>query len=1839
MFFIIVVSASDIVAQTINWNSQPQTGFVFRITNKEAQKILTKSRPDTIVSSMLHTQVDTFNIEKGWTNRPDKGHFILARIIENKVHCEYTSVFPYQVLLLKEYDALSLQVLDLDGNVREDAKVKFKARRIHLDPLTKTYRVENEWFTGSRRVVTVELDGFRSVFNINKHDAPEWYNSFSRHDDGPDFYSYMITDKNRYKPGERVRFKSYALSGSKSPIKKDLQVTLWNRGRPTKIGIVSPHRPGSFTGEIYLHDSLRLLLDQHYQLQLTDKRDRVVANCNFRYEDYELTGSHLKLELNAAEQFHPASNVLKISATDDNGLLLKDARVTITVMTGNVNDVFAPVVIMPDTLMQQEMKLDPDAPTSLEIPSSIFKQTNTSYFVRVVLLNSQNERIEQQVSATHFYSQYEMSARFSNDSIVYELRKNGASQQMPMAVVRNDDTKSDTVMLPYREKINPALTHISFKNELLSRTFTLAHMLPSIKIAGGIKKDSFRIAVDNPQRLQLSWYVYQGSLLIAKGFGADVKYDTAIEDITNSYYVELLYSFGGTDHIHAQEYKIRRNALDVEIDLPERIYPGQHVDASIQVTDVSGRPVRGVDLTAFATTAKLQYYPASLPHYGGTSAPRSKGATFDKENLTKHAAILNLNYERWAKRAGLDTMKYYQLIYPRQTFAHETTIADSTQFAIFIMKDGIAKKPYVIEVDRKPVYYAWANQLESYSFYVEPNKMHEISLRLHDRVIILDSICFSKGKKTIISLDLDKLPQEASALMFKPEKVWRGFFRKTSRWSFTKVEQRRHQPLLAVFHASESPNYLVSGNQFIPISAGKQPRRQLIIGPVVPGMQTYVEHNKVQTTYRHVGSFAYSFEDNIVYKTDVGDLIPKVLSDISFRPGLHLNDLAITKEALLREVSLDLKWHPSVVHMIDPQCRVKIMLPYEEAQSGVASVFFENCETHAITSPCKQYSNRSDHFTLPRGCYHTIVLYENGKYHKMRDTQLASNTTLVVDMRGAALKNADSNSDDWLKYQRQDCFDSRPVPHRTYTIRNVRASYGNVQGHVFSTEDGSLLPGVNVVVKGTTNGTVTDENGSFVINIAEDPSTLVFSFIGLQTVEVEVSPGAQIDVSMVSDVTQLSEIVVTAYGIERSRSALGYSTVLQGRVAGVNIRGSDEAGDEEDVLVSEDDRRDAEDALYNELLNVKTIRSNFNDVAFWEPRLFTDRNGRSSFSVTFPDDITRWDAVVYAMNRRLQTGTARKSIKAYKPLMAQLHTPRFLTVGDSALFSAKVLNYTNDKTIDGVVSWTGMSAGEKKITFSSYHADQLPVVAINLDSITSAYSFTRIDGYFDGEKRSIPVVAQGTLRAEGKIKMLQAGDQITVQAKAGETISVQFVDNAIDLYSRDVQFLLNYRYDCNEQLASKLMGLLAAKLIDTYEGKTFKYDKDINRIIGRLLKNQNTEFLWSWWNVSPNTSYWMSAHILHALKAAKDAGYKVDLDINNVARKATYRFDYLNDPSLSDVDLLHALAFWSVDLDYPKYLAAMETLLIKADSTENARSAKYRRVATSLLKKKLLLLETRQLRGIGFVRDSLLQYKKETILSEIYFTDFRPAANWYDDELLNNAIAYRMIIRDSVMRSMTGAMQMYFISKRRDDGWNTFETSNILMSVLPGIIATGSRKTAPATISLTGNVTTDITKFPHKLTLPEGEVQINHIAGAPMYFMQYFEERVTEARAGTDALEINTTLDRPDLRLGKIATLRTEVHVKRDAKLAHIMIEIPIPAGCSYADKRTFENRFETHREYFKEKVVIFCEHLPEGKYQFNVSLLPRFAGKYHINPAQVSLMYFPVINANTELKKAGIRE
>lgn len=98
-----------------------------------------------------------------------------------------------------------------------------------------------------------------------------------------------------------------------------------------------------------------------------------------------------------------------------------------------------------------------------------------------------------------------------------------------------------------------------------------------------------------------------------------------------------------------------------------------------------------------------------------------------------------------------------------------------------------------------------------------------------------------------------------------------------------------------------------------------------------------------------------------------------------------------------------------------------------------------------------------------------------------------------------------------------------------------------VTGTVTSSDDGSPLPGVNVIISGSATGTVTDMDGNYSITVPDSDASLVFSFVGFRTESVQVGNQSLIDIALFTDITQLSEIVVTSLGIEREKKAITYA--------------------------------------------------------------------------------------------------------------------------------------------------------------------------------------------------------------------------------------------------------------------------------------------------------------------------------------------------------------------------------------------------------------------------------------------------------------------------------------------------------------------------------------------------------------------------------------------------------------------------------------------------------------------------------------------------------------------------
>lgn len=142
----------------------------------------------------------------------------------------------------------------------------------------------------------------------------------------------------------------------------------------------------------------------------------------------------------------------------------------------------------------------------------------------------------------------------------------------------------------------------------------------------------------------------------------------------------------------------------------------------------------------------------------------------------------------------------------------------------------------------------------------------------------------------------------------------------------------------------------------------------------------------------------------------------------------------------------------------------------------------------------------------------------------------------------------------------------------------------SVTGKVTQATDGSPLPGVSILVKGTTNGAISDGNGDYSVKCASN-ATLVVSMVGMATKEVAVNGASSLNISMEEQKKDLNQVMVTALGVKRNKEELGYAaqkvdgslmtvtrsnnalSALSGKVSGVEVKTNNQMGGSTNIVV------------------------------------------------------------------------------------------------------------------------------------------------------------------------------------------------------------------------------------------------------------------------------------------------------------------------------------------------------------------------------------------------------------------------------------------------------------------------------------------------------------------------------------------------------------------------------------------------------------------------------------------------------------------------------------------------
>ncbi|MFN3557454.1 MAG: carboxypeptidase-like regulatory domain-containing protein [Bacteroidales bacterium] len=1758
--------------------------------------------------------------------------------------------------------------------------------------------IRHRWARGTvRQMNQFFVRGFENIACLfDSYYCDGNYNRFHYRHNG-----YFVFNKPKYQPGDTAMFKAFIVNQKGRPANRDVDVILSKPRGEVNLGQISPYQPGGYSFNFVLHDSLELLLDRNYRISLEVKEDKPYMQGTFRYEDYDLSLLRLNLRTLAEEQYHGRPFPVFVKATDENDLHIPDGRLEISLRTLQVNDFFDQTIFVPDTLWKHNLELEFNRETDILIPDSVFPAANLRYELIVRLLTSSNETLTEKRQFHYYHKRYDISYEAHADSISFSYQENGLDRDMHITVSGKDNFGNLTLLAegesPQTILIEPYFASYEVTSEPISKSIPLSSINAQLRFFAERNNRELIFRADNPRNLPFSYQLYKRNRLKKQGYQheAEILHRTRSK---KNYFVSVQYLWGGRMVEQTYRVPLRQNMLTIEVEQPSIIYPGQETEIELRIRDVDGKPVQGVDITAYGLTSKFRYNPPSVPVMEKQRRNQLFVNSFRvSERQSGRVRFSELDFPFWATARGLDSIEYFRFIYPEGLYRFEYDAPEGiAQFAPFVMKEGKPIPIHVLYVDGRPVYFSWITHDQPWSFRVAPGR-RQIRIRTSEHDILLNDLMITEGKKLIFSLDADhynpawEIRQAEAQLSIREITSLRNFvfpYRQQSDNPFSFLETRDEVIWLK------------------PASANVRRGWMLAAGPVSGKVVYNNLRGNYQLEFEHEPFFEYEFSPRILKMRSVEQhaVIPSRFSDRQVRTALA--DEVITRRMLEH---MHYQWELS-------NQRTQLFRLNANHDRGLGSRLLLGMEllTDTLTPEFvlliphnREWDFRlfpgfvTNIFHLQPGTYTLIFLLKNNRYFIEEDVRIRTGglNYLRIDPPDQLLTHEPIVSYVQLVNEmiakRIVVEESQPEPEVVAPAPSELSVYSGpgitVRGQVVCAIDGNPLPGVTLWVKDTETGTVTDMDGYYHLIVPPGKHWIRVSFVGYNTQELDIRID---DLSMIylePAIMALDEVVVTGYGINRSATSMSLTgsvtttDALQGIVAGVQIsgspgeeiriRGASSISAEElsaplivingipffgdfndlspDLIASMQVLKGAaavglygsraaggvviittsdgfKDTAMGQMLSQSfevpefaghsnRLRENFRDYAFWQPQLRSDKEGRARFAVTFPDDITSWETFYLAMNGRKQSGQTRGVIRSYLPLSAQLALPRFLVQSDTVHAIGKIFNYTPDSAhiqarfrIDG-----------QEVFLRNHHMlhsviDTLTIIAHTADSLEIGYTLERADGYFDGEQRDLGVYLPGIPQVDGTFHVLDSDTLINL-AFDPEKGSVHLYARAdlLDVLEEEAIHVLNFRYLCNEQIASKLKSLLALKQISELRGSPFRQEREISRLVRMLERNQRSRGKWGWWQGS-QLSPWISSYVLEALWKAEQQGYNSGMDFTLITADWIWELDYARTPG-QKLNILHLLKNMGATIAYETYIQEIEAV----DSLP--------------LGQWLQLIQLKQLCELPNTLDTLENFRQETLFGNVFFSDGKPTFTLLENEIQHTLQVYQILKRDEAdHEELMRKIRYYFLEKRGQGHWrNTFESARIIDLLIAESFPQGVDAARPV-VQLSGDFEAVVEEFPYQAILEDVQQLGVAMQGAfPVYFTAYQRWQNQQPQRKANEFSIQTRFGdghaTTRLSAGEVVTLTAQVRVEKDAE--YTMIVIPIPAGCSFTSNRP-RLRWEVHREYYRNEVVIFCERLPKGEYAFEVELMARYAGNFTLNPARIELMYFPTFNAHEGMKR-----
>jgi len=306
------------------------------------------------------------------------------------------------------------------------------------------------------------------------------------------------------------------------------------------------------------------------------------------------------------------------------------------------------------------------------------------------------------------------------------------------------------------------------------------------------------------------------------------------------------------------------------------------------------------------------------------------------------------------------------------------------------------------------------------------------------------------------------------------------------------------------------------------------------------------------------------------------------------------------------------------------------------------------------------------------------------------------------------------------------------------------------------------------------------------------------------------------------------------------------------------------------------------------------LRTNFDALAVFAPRVKTDSNGKATVNVKLPDNLTRYRITAVSVDTGKRFGKGESNLTARQPLMVRPSAPRFMNFGDKIELPVVVQNQTDkDMAVDVAVRATNATLTEasgKRVLVKANDRAEVRFPVSTETAGTARFQIAVTSGkWSDAAEINLPVWTPATTEAFATYGTTDQNGAIFQPVQTPGDVYPQFGGLEVTTSSTQLQeltdafiYLYRYQFECSEQISSRMISIAALRdVLSAFKSKDFptkealdaSYAKDVEILKGRQ-RSDGSFGLWSQRRERYEYPF-LTVHVAHALALAKAKGYKV----------------------------------------------------------------------------------------------------------------------------------------------------------------------------------------------------------------------------------------------------------------------------------------------------------------------------------------------------------------------------